>query len=482
MATTITERSATPADDAPAAPAASIERGVGLAQLGGLVVAIAGFFIGLQPLRDNSFLTHLATGRLIIDTGSVPTVDPYSFTAHGDPWTVQSWLASVAFAGMEDLAGLVGIRLLIAVTSGALAYLIWRLSEPAGAVVTRLGLVLPVLVIGFETWSERPLLFGLLALAGVHLLANGSGRAWWAAPIFALWVNTHGSFPLGGVLVVALLAGRWLDREPVEREAKVLGWAVLGILLGGLNPLGPRLIWFPLELLGKSEALATIKEWQPPDYADLAPQLLVGLAVIAALLFLRDRSWRSIVPAAVFVGAALVGSRNVGPAAIVLLAAMAPALRGIGSEEGRDPSRILGLAAAAVVLVAGLAALSSLRGPDTDLRGYPEEAVAWMEANDLLGPDSRVASRDFAGNYLEAHSGTEVPVFMDDRYDMFPIEVIDDYVTLNHGRDGWEDVLAEWDASAVLWDDESDLYDLVKDSDDWEVVYEDELWLVAVPA
>jgi hypothetical protein len=484
MATTLTAPPVTtPEVDAPAP--ASVEqghlRGVSLQRLCALVVSVAGFFIGLQPLRDNSFLTHLATGRLILDTGSIPTVDPYSFTAHGEPWTVQSWLASVAYAGAEDLFGLVGVRLLIGLTTALLCYLLWRLTEPAGAAVTRLGLVLPLLIIGFDGWSERPLLFGLVGLAAAHLLADGKGRAWFAVPLFAVWVNTHGSFPLGGLLIGLLLVGRWLDRQPVRREAHVLGWAVLGVLLGGINPLGPRLIVFPIEMLGNAEALKTIKEWQPPLYSELGPKVLVGMVVVAALLFVRHRSFRSIVPSVVFVGMALTSARNVGPAGIVLLAAMAPALKGIGQDEGREPKPVLGLVAIGVVLVAGLAVVSSLQGPDTDLVGYPEDAVVWMEDHGLLTADARVVSRDFAGNYLEAHSGTDVPVFIDDRYDMFPIDVVHDYSALNHGDDGWEDILDRWDATAVLWDDDTDLYPLLQESNDWDVVYQDHTWLVAVP-
>ena len=39
-----------------------------------------GLRIGLQPLSDNSLLTHIATGRIIFDTG-FPHSDPYLFTA-----------------------------------------------------------------------------------------------------------------------------------------------------------------------------------------------------------------------------------------------------------------------------------------------------------------------------------------------------------------------------------------------------------------
>ena len=481
MATMTTESTTGPVAAGLPSVGPGARQGMSLAGLCGLVVVVAGFLIGIQPLRDNSFLTHLATGRLILDTGSVPTTDPYSFTALGEPWTVQSWLASVAYAGAEAVGGLAAIRLLVATATALLAWLLWRLTEPAGAVVARVGLVAPVLLIGAESWTERPLLFGLVGLAGVHLLADGRGRAWWALPIFAVWVNVHGSFPLGGVLVVALLAGRWLDREPVTREARVLGWSVLGVLAGALNPVGPRLLVFPLELLSKHESLETIREWRPPVYGEPATQVFVALAVVAALLFVRHRSFRSIVPSVVFAAAAFTGARNIAPAAIVLLAAMAPALAGVGRDHGAVRRPRLGLVAVAVALLAGVAALGSLTGPAVDLRGYPVEALDWMEANGHLGPDSRVVTRDFAGNFLEARKDTDVQVFIDDRYDMYPLALIRDYRSILDADPGWEDRLAGYEPTAVLVDEDSELHEAIQDVAGWEVVHRDELWLVALP-
>ena len=113
----------------------------GRPSLDGLVFMLLLFVavrIGLSPLQDNSFLTHLATGRLIFDTGSVPTVDPYSWTAHGEPWTVQSWGASVIYAAVEELAGFNGLRLLTAFLVGVLLTLLWKLTDAAGGLVGRL--------------------------------------------------------------------------------------------------------------------------------------------------------------------------------------------------------------------------------------------------------------------------------------------------------------------------------------------------------
>ena len=86
-----------------------------LRALVGGVVAFIGLLIGLGPLDDNSYLTHLATGRIIWDTHHIPHHDPYSFTAFGHPWVVQSWLASVIYGAADKWWGPPGVLLVVAV-------------------------------------------------------------------------------------------------------------------------------------------------------------------------------------------------------------------------------------------------------------------------------------------------------------------------------------------------------------------------------
>ncbi len=66
------------------------ERGPSLERAIGWVLVSLGFLIGSRAISDNSFFTHLSTGNLILDERSVPTTDVFSFTAAGEPWTVQS--------------------------------------------------------------------------------------------------------------------------------------------------------------------------------------------------------------------------------------------------------------------------------------------------------------------------------------------------------------------------------------------------------
>ncbi len=475
------------AADAPetAAPEDTDDRrsaGVGLGTLVGAVAGLWGLVIGLGRLYDNSFLTHLATGRLIVDSGTIPSVDPYSFTAAGDPWTVQSWLASVLYAGAEDLGGLGGVRLLNGALCAALGVAVWLLTARSRSFLVRLGVTAAVLVPATALWSGRPLLFGLLGLAAVLLAADGRLDPRWLVPICWVWVNTHGSFPFALLAVALLAVGTRLDSGRWGREVRVLGWAAVGVCAGALNPLGPRLLLFPLTLASRTEAFQSVAEWQAPTYQSLVEYWVVGLLFVGVLALVRRPSWRSALPLVVFGALAVTSARNLAPLLLVLAPILAGAVpdAGIAVGEVRRPSFRVGLAA--LVLVGVALTVASLGQPDTALDAYPEEPVAWMEDQGLWGPTSRVLSPDYVGNYVEARRGDQARVFIDDRVDMYPLDVIDDYSTVFDADPGWDDVLADRDISAVVWEEDTPLAAALDASADWTVVHRDAPWVVFAPS
>ena len=179
-------------------------RRVTLSTLLGLASALVGFGIGAQKLGDNSFLTHLATGRRMIDEGVVRE-DAFTWTSNGESLVVQSWLASLLYGIVDELGGFGGLRLLMAATAGVLGWLVWRLTERSPSVATRFIVVVPVLFIGLRTWSERPLLLAFVFLASALVVSERGSDPRWLVVIGVLWVNVHGSWPLG----IVLLAARW---------------------------------------------------------------------------------------------------------------------------------------------------------------------------------------------------------------------------------------------------------------------------------
>lgn len=455
--------------------------GMTLGRATGLLVVAMGALSMSGRLIDPSFLTHVATGRIILDTG-FPHEDPYTFTAAGERWIAQSWLAALAYALLEDWFGLEAIRAFVAVIGGLIAGGVWVLTRPAKTLTARLLIVLPVLGIAFNGWSERPLIIGLLAMVALLLAANGGLRAVWMVPIGYVWVNSHGGWPLGLGLLVLLALGRRLDGERPTVEVRVLACTAAGFVLGLLNPYGWRILAFPFELLQRREALSHIIEWQAPRYDRPSEQLFLVLVAISGLGLARRRFWRSALPSAVFVLLAVTGARNVLPASLVLAAAAAPCLEGFGSiatSTRNGAARLLAAASAAIVLAIAVVVAT---GDPLDEQIYPVEADAWLRDNGLSPAEHRIIAREAVGNWWEFRYGPTQLVFVDDRIEVLPLRVVEDQTALLEGDADWEQIVARYEPEAIVWEVDRPLADQLEESRRWRVTHRDDRYVVAVPA
>jgi hypothetical protein len=443
----------------------------------GAVVVVVGAYIGAAPLSDNSFFTHLATGRHILESG-FPTHDVYSFTAPGERWVVQSWLASVLYAALESTAGLVGIRVLTSLLAGATAGILWALTRPAKGLVARLLISVVGLTIGAIMWSPRPLMIGLLLLGVTLLVAERRLPPPVLLPVFWLWVNSHGSFPLGLLALGCYAVGSRLDGERRPSELRPLGWAVGGTVLGAVNPLGPVLLTFPLGLLQRQDALADVVEWRSPSFSEVYARAFLVLVALAVAALVRRPTWRAAVPLIVFLALSLTAARNIPVAALVVVPGLAAGAAGLGRLDGQVRSRAMAVAAALVLVVGALWVAGRLAQPDLELGDYPVDAVAWLDQHDLLGPETRRVAPDTVGNYLELLLGDRASVFSDDRVDMYPQQVVDDEVTLIQGSARWRDVLERWAPDVVVWERGGPLDQLLATDPGWRLGYSDQRWVV----
>lgn len=449
--------------------------------MAGGAAALWGLAIGLRPLGDNSALTHLATGQLIIQDWAIPRRDPFSFTAAGEPWTVYSWLASTAMALVDRAWGGNGIQVWRAAMTCALAVVAWRLTRPAGALAGRVISVAMVLAVGTSAWTERPLLVALLLMALTVLMAERQAqRTWPVAVVMWVWVNVHGSFPFGLVYLGVRLLGRRLDRTPPGRLPSLFGMAVVGTLAGGLNPLGPKLLIFPIELLGRHDLLERVVEWRSPNFSRPPNLALLAGLLLALLLSSRRRSFEDALPAALFGAAACFAVRNSPLATLVLTPVLARGLEGLGTITGERRSPATAVAGLALAGVAATIVVVALQAPAYDLQKYPVAQVDWMERQGIL--DQRVATEDFVGNYLIARQGRDANVFFDDRFDMYPRTVVTDSLALLDGKEGWQRRLEAYRIDAVLWQRSRPLAGLLALDPGWRVVRKDKGWVVAVRA
>jgi hypothetical protein len=449
----------------------------------GMLAVVWAAGLASAPLNDNSFFTHLATGRLILDEGRVPSRDPYTYTAAGEPWTVQSWLAAVAYAGAERLAGPLGLRLLVLLVFGVAAWLLWRLTEPASSLLVRFGLVTAGLLVASGLWSERPYMVGVVGIALVWMAFEGRLPWWSMLPLLWVWGNAHGSFVLAPVLVALLLAGDALDRRShrwsglPQHERRVAVAVVTGTVLAAAGPLGLRALTFPLVAAKRSDVFGQVTEWQAPRFRSPSELAYLAFVLVAFALLARwGRSWRLILPAAAFVAASLYAQRNVVLASVVLVAVCARSAPDVGSLRSDERPRLGRPVAAVVALLLALVAASTLLTPPSAVDDYAAATIAWLQATDA---DRRVATDVLNGNLLEVLDGPRNAVFVDDRFDVLPDGVFQDFLQLQRGGPQWDDVLDEYHVETVVWGRSAPLVALLQTSDDWRVSFADSGWIVA---
>jgi hypothetical protein len=473
-------------------------------------LAYLGFGVASGRLDDNSFLWHLRTGHRIL-AGGIPKHDPFSFTAHGERWIAQSWLAEVLYAAIDAVVGPVGIRVLGGLVGAAVAVSLVRLAARLVGDRLRGTLLATAALLGtIPIWSERPLLLGLGLLLVVVWLVEvptswvGRHPVPTLAVVLWVWTNVHGSFSLGLVYLGVHLLGRWLEghRPTQGRERQLLTGAIVGGVVSLVNPYGFALLWFPVALMDRGDILSHVYEWQSPDFrASHGMAFALWLAVtIGALARGPVRpTRRDVLVTATFVLLGFWARRNLllVPVATLPVVARAWALPGApflqraldGAGEGarvdaepaptapRRPTPLV-LGAFAVAGVLALASIVGALADDAfDLEVYPVDSLQALEDQDLLG--RHLLTDDAWAGWVIYEYDDRQPVFVDDRYDMYPLEVLEDFLTVNGARPGWDEVLERWDVETVVWPAGHPLVELLE-GDGWQVLHEDDLAVTLV--
>ena len=331
----------------PSPPAA---RGTRVADEHGLhdrVRASAGSAIGIRRLHDNSFMWHLRTGRLILDHG-IPHHDPYSFSAPGAKWVAQSWLAELLYGVINRSAGgAFGLRLLGAIVGAVISVALFRIAlrlslDRVRAFLLAAPGVLRVAagVVGAAA-DARPARRWSVLVVVVELPESRLGRRPLVAlPIIMwLWANVHGSFALGLLLSRCCISS--VVRSKAHRRCRAANATLLkGTLLAGvvtlLNPYGLDLVLFPLRLMGRSDVLNGVEEWQSPNFREIGGRIFAVWIVVTIVILARKHvGKRDLLVSIVFLLLGLWAVRNVGLTAIVGLPILARAVR--RDEPAPDP-------------------------------------------------------------------------------------------------------------------------------------------------
>jgi len=419
-----------------------------------------------RSIKDNSFLWHIRAGSVQLADERVIASDPFSFTMQGEPWRTQSWLAELVYAYAEEwTSGLVWANIMIfalgVLTAGLIGIAIYRGTR--SPVTTGLAMIAMIWLAG-PFLQPRPVLMSYVLLAAlVVVLQNRDRLIWLAVPIIWIWAGIHGSWVIGGGLLVL----EWL--ATFDRRVLKAGVAALVATLLTAHGVGVwQILW---DFVGAQEALALMEEWKTPDFGDIvqAPYLLLVVGIIVAAMRgkLKPRDLIVILP---FLFFGMTSRRAVFPAAIVVVPWATLAIPSL-----RVPRSSMSTKTAAMVLVllvfvtVSPLAISPLGVLDYDR--FPTNEVQDAMAGLHTFHD------DAVGGFLIYEEWPDRLVYIDDRAELYGAEMFFEFNDARQGR--YEEVFARYGFDAALTRTDWPLTSILT-ADGWLTVVETDVFAVLV--
>lgn len=451
-----------------------------------LVAAI--FAFSVRAIAEPDIWWHLRNAGYLMQYHSLPGVDTYSFTSVGSPSLDFEWLSEVPFLLAFRAMGLQGI---LAVYFGVLVLIytgVYYRSCRSGAdcknatVVSMLAILLGVVSIG-----PRMLLFGWLCMVGLlvvldHFRETGKGL-WILPPLFAAWINFHGSWVFGVFVLIVTVAtglvqGEWgliVARQWSPAELKKLLLALATSLAAlFVNPFGYKLVLYPFDLLFRQkDVMQHLEEWQSVQFTGGTGKLalIMIFALPATALFCRRR-WRpdEVILMAFALWVSLSHMRFLFFAGLIAAPIFAPCVKLFPPyDRDRDKPWLNAGITAAIVgsLILFFPSAAELQQQVSEQ--YPIAALDFMRQHHLEG---RIFNNYGWGGYME-WSTPQLKPFIDGRADIFIYnKSFDDYVHATMIEKSLE-VLDKYRVEYALLEPSQPLSYLLQHSPAWKPIYSD---------
>lgn len=463
-------------------------------------------------LADGDVGWHIRTGEFILDHGSVPHQDLYSYSKPGAPWYAWEWLADVMDAALFRAFGLKGVVLVAGVLIAFFATTLMRRIMRRGV---HMFVAILVALAGVGSASmhflARPHVFTLVFLSiSMWMLETdrdgkcASRRLWWLVPLTLLWTNLHGGFlVLIAILGLAALGSAAEAWTGDGNFAPSIHYGALTVCCGAVslvNPYGWGLHQHVVEYLRSDWIRTVVQEFHSPSFRDegmlqFEVLLFTGLAAAGSLM----RRGRVVEGLWIlyFAYLSLSSVRHVPVFVAVTIPLIAGEIGGWWSAwtTGRAKNSVPGILAAigadsaagfqrtslwpAVAIAALVVINDPIKWPtDFPKELFPVEIVRKYEAQIV---HSRLFTTDQWADYLIFRNPRQQKVFIDGRSDFYGPSVGDEYLQVLTGAWQWRRVMEKHKFDLALVPVNQPIAQLLKQSPDWRVAVDDGKHILLVP-
>jgi hypothetical protein len=421
-------------------------------------------------IADPDLYHQMAIARAALELGALPTTDLFAFTPVHPVVVHHEWGAGFVALAVARLFGGGGIVALKYMLAAALAAVVVRTAIRAGGDLASLAIAVPAAILladhGFSPLRPQLYTFLLSAVTLACIERDRAGDRRWVpmhAVLFVLWVNLHGGFVVGPLLLAAYWSEAWIARR---RAGHVLALIAVEGLLVVMNPWGPSYYGYIAGALAM--ARDHIHEWDPlwGPTVPAAHRFVYPLSVALLLYALRGnlgaRNGLGILVATAL--AALRSQRMLPIYAIAWLVYCPAVLRrtpladmlASGARRHARAAAAAAIAAVVAFLVIGVRARPWVLEVPNEPSGtvgnaqlaYPVGAVHFLKASGFRG---NLMTSFETGAYVSWKLHPDVKVSLDSRYEAaYPDAVFEDVLGFYEGRRGPEEVVARYAPDAIL--------------------------------
>ncbi|MCH7619492.1 MAG: hypothetical protein IH880_06960 [Candidatus Marinimicrobia bacterium] len=444
---------------------------------------------------DTDFFGHLTYGGEILESGSMPTVNKYSYTYPDYPWVNHKWLTSAIFASLNSVFGSGGILILkitiFLMIIGVLNSTIKKIYPGIHPLARFLTLVISS---GFLQAASHPrahiftYLFTSILLWILYSDYNVKKMIFLLSAIFIPWVNLHGGVIAGyGIFylwVITKLFQKDGDQPLTKPHLIVISLCLPIFLL--INPYGldlPAQLWTEL-----ATDKSMIAEWQPlPLFTWNYLIFKILFAVVIPLSFL----WRKEIkpfPTLLAMITFLMSIRyfrhipffGISSALILpilfdnYLSRYAKSLNNVTGKFLNSFAlfsrlkRIMIIAPCLLIVflphVIGYPSSMTIY-PPPDF--YPIEHVRWLKGNNIKG---NLLNSFNWGKYLTYELYPDIKICIDGRLDTaYPEKFLTEYFDFYFGENTSSDFLRKYDHELIMLEPESPQVEKLLSNKNWNV-------------
>jgi len=465
---------------------------------------------------------HIRNGEFILATRSVPRTDSFSYTKAGQPWYAWEWLYDAVIAAIHHFSGLNGVVLFTAmVIAATFAFLFRSVLRRSGSFATAVVLTLLASAAAQVHMLARPhVLSWLFTVLWVDLLYRFEGgersSLLWFPPLMLLWVNVHGGFILGMMLLAVFGCSsvwKYLTDPSAENRKRSFQLAVVFcacLAATFLTPYGYKLHVHVYQYLSNTFLMNSINEFMSPNFHASGYgyfESFILLSVLGLVLARKRVTATDLLLLLFSLHAGLYAARNIPISAILMSVAIGPVLAAAISPRLNHPAHMAWISslidavhdisenmasmekqfrghALLIVAVAASVGIALNEGrivSATVMSAHFDEKVFPVKATEFIaqkGIHGHMFNSDDWSGYLIYKLYPTTKLYFDDRHDFYGEDFVRDYLKARNGSWQWREPLDNYKVKWVLLATETPLSSILKDSKDWHVEYDDGLAVV----